>query len=98
MSVSAWKRLTTWSPSGDFAFDKVASFIFGANGASPTQDVGVGPLISYWSLSQPYTLGSRSLTELDTDKCGTDTGVACWDVTAMLGRIEKSLAEQGQCR
>lgn len=98
VSASAWRSLTKWVPSGDFAFDKTASYVFGANGATATQDAGVGPLLDYWGLSLPYKTGARSLAELQTGACGADSGIACWDVGAILKQIEERLTAHEQCR
>jgi hypothetical protein len=97
VSPTIWAAISQWVPTGGFSYMETAASVFGAEGGSASQDISARALVDYWLLSVPYLLGWRSTNELAATACTERTGLACWDVPAVLKAVEDELAKPTSC-
>ena len=75
-------RLLGWRQPPQFDFARTVRDLFGGD-----EDIGVAPLMHYWTLSVPYKTGERSLEELADGSCSQPRGVTCWNIEDVLKPI-----------
>jgi hypothetical protein len=80
VSAQDWKRLADWKPpETGFNYAEVANRIHARD-----QDIGTGPLTSYYLMMSAYITKARSPDELQDANCAPDRGLVCWDTNAVL--------------
>lgn len=82
LGEGVWQRLLNWTPNAYFNFQKVTKIIFIRG-----EDIGLGPLIEYYLMINPYVSGSRSATELMDNGCASPSGLACWRPSMVIADI-----------